>query len=355
MEEAATSEIDLLAIGTLSNGEASPVAANVHYVTAVRMSNQQMKLTGWHVLSSGEVEREGDAVTTGTVKNLAISDGQAFVTAAQDGEDNLKVGAWSVIGTGDNNIHNHAVATGSKASRVVVAKLAGTGLHRGRAVTGIRNALGQLQLNVWDFDNQAGTLINKATKTADPISEVAVRTLRYKDDVNQTTRFVTATRNGNGKLQVDLWEVSATGTITRKGGEETGDSVSDLSSSRNKIAIGEWGTEKFYVAFIQSNGKLRLISWTTDTGASGALEHKGEYEASGKTGVAITGKATVLRKDDGDLQIINWKFDSGSGAIDDNGSADAGTVKLVAAGKVLTPVSLGSSSELKLINWEIVD
>lgn len=47
---------------------------------------------------------------------------------------------------------------------------------------------------------------------------------------------------------------------------------------------------------------------------------------------------------------------AGAGAMDDNGSVDAGAVKLVAAGgRVLTAVSLGASNKLKLINWEVVD
>lgn len=278
-----------------------------------------MKLTGWHVESDGAVSRTTDLLVAGTVKDVAISDGQAFVTAVRKNNDQLQVSSWTT--TNQAGAFNYqAAATLGDVSKVAVAKLAGSGVITGRAVTAVRNSFGYLQLNVWDFDNAANTLTSRDSFVLGPITEVAVRTLRYGSNLSSTTRFVTAVRNGYQKLQADLWEVSHTGQITRLGGATTTDGVSNSAGSQQKIALGEWGSEDFFVAFIKDDGALQLVSWKTNNAGD---VYGPKFDSKGAiTEVAVTGTTTVVRKADGNLQLIQWSIDS-DGDISSKGSADA--------------------------------
>jgi CubicO group peptidase (beta-lactamase class C family) len=350
-EEAGNGEIDRLAISTTSLAETHPVATNVHYVTAARRSNNQLKLTGWYVQPDGQVQREGHAFASGTIKDVAITDGEAFVTAVSDSNDNLKLSSWTVSG---DDITGHATVQGGKVSKIAVTKLAGTGLQQGRIATAMCTPAGNLQVGVWDFDNLAPSITSKDTYQIKSDSEVAVKTLSYGNDLNSTTRFATVVRGSRrGAAQVDLWEVSPQGKLTRKATWTSEYQMSDEPSFKKKLALGEWGNGNIFVAYIKTSGKLEVT--TLEVVNNSELQEKGEAEGLEKTEVAITGTATVLRNSDGNLQIINWRISS-DGSITDSGSADAGAVNLVAAaGKVLAAMSLGDNGQLKLINWDVVN
>ena len=346
--------IDRLAMGTVASGAPDADAVNAHYITAARdRTSQQLKLVGWYVTADGHVEREGDAVVSGAINDVAITDGEAFVTAVRDSSDNLKVTSWTVT-TGNDTIDSHQSTLGDKATKVAAAKLAGSGDFQGRAVTATRTG-GKLQLDVWDFDNAVQSLTREGKWIAGNVSEVAVRTLQYQNDLDDTSRFVTAVRNGSGKLQVDVWDVNHAGQIERLGGEVTTFSVSSAASSVSKIAIDSWGLNKFHVAFLDGDSKLKLVTWQVT--ADGLTVTRKDDFTSGNTRseVALTRTTVVARDSAGKLDVLWFVINGANGEITYRGNTTGGAVKMVAAGgRVLTAVRL-DDDKLKLINWDIVD
>jgi CubicO group peptidase (beta-lactamase class C family) len=349
-------QIGRLAINTL---------AGTAHVTAVSDSSGDLKLIRWDVDSADQIVRGGDA-TAGLVTEVALTEGEAFVTAVRASGGTLKVIAWTSPQNSPNSITRYGDATGVAASKIAVTKLAGSGTTQGRVVTAARNLSGNLRLDVWDFNNQTNQMTLKDTWTVDPVSntsiqasEIAVRTLNYKSALDQTSRFATAIRNGDGKLQVDVWDVDGGGQLARKGTLTKDYLVSDVVDSTNKLAIGKWGLFAlgqgqlhFFTAFINSDGKLRLASF--EVSAAGAVTFK-DYDNSqgGASEVSVTGGTTAVRSSTGDLTLYYWAVDPNTGVIKYEGGRSAGAIsKVAAAGNVLTAVRLNDGT-LKLINWEL--
>jgi hypothetical protein len=90
------------------------------------------------------------------------------------------------------------------------------------------------------------------TAVGEKVSEVALARLRF----GGTEGIVTATRNGDAKLQVTTWRVTAQGEILRRGVLEEG--------GASRVAVT--GANGHVVAGMRdSDGFLRLISYGVST------------------------------------------------------------------------------------------
>src|SRR5262249_3197305 len=137
-------------------------------------------------------------------------------------------------------------------TQVAAARLAGSGWIDGRVVTAVRNGAGNLQVEVWDFHNDTDQVVKRDSFIAGAVSEVAVQTLHSSGSLAQSTRFVTAVRNASGNLQVDVWDVDGAGHLNRQGKATTG--AVTATNYKNKLAIGRWEDDDFFTASIGSDG-----------------------------------------------------------------------------------------------------
>jgi CubicO group peptidase (beta-lactamase class C family) len=333
-------------------------AKGSHHVTAVRDSAGNLKVTGWTLANDGNVT-PGQAVTAGAISDVSVTDGQAFITAVRNGSGNLQVTSWSATVGSTVEVKREADVTLGPISKVVATKLSGADALLGRFATAVRNGEGNLQVDVWDANNSTKKVMRKDSYVAGPISEVAIKTLIYSLAAGQTTRFATAARNGDGKLQVDVWDIFADGQIQRRGGG-VGLTVSNSSGMGNRIAIGMWEGGNFFTASIDGAGELDITSWTV-TGPTGIVSKKDAYHTGGVLEVAIASNITVVRlKSDSVMKLVYFKFDS-NGEILRYGDFESEEANQIAAtGSLVTAVRLRSNKaddndKLKLVKWVVVE
>lgn len=344
-----------MAVGTISNTNGG------QHVTAARGIGGGFEVTGWSASESGLIKKEKtiseSIISDPFVSEIAVTNGEGFVTAARNTVGKLKVTAWSAAEGLAANIKREGNATGESVSQVSATKLAGIGWLNGRVATATRNAQGNLQVSVWDFHNASNEVKQRDTFIAGAVSEVTVKVLRSSSSLAQATRLATAVRNGEGKLQVDIWDVDANGQLTRKGKAVVG--AVALAAAKNKIAIGRFDDDDFFTASIGGDGKLEVIRWTVSE--SGLLT-KGDQSGTGGeiTEIAATGGATVMRlksddaKDNGTFKLINWRIVNGEFERYGEASSGSKVTQVAATGNVLSAMRLDNGT-LRLIKWTVVD
>jgi len=349
--------VEVVAEGTATSGPVGEVAINTisnagngQHATAIRDSDGLLHVTGWNVMAGGAIQKE-KSILAGEASEIAITDGEGFVTAMRNGSGNLQVTAWSTVLAVASSIKREGSAIIGAVSKVAATKLAGYGALDGRVATAVRNGEGNLQIDVWDFHNASNQVTRRDTIVGGPISEVAVKTLHSSTSLAQSTRMVTAVRNGEGKLQIDIWDINSAGQLTRKGKAIAG--AVSAAAANNKIAIGRFDDDDLFTASINGDGKLELIQWTVSE--SGLLTKGAEGVVDSEiTEIAVAAGTTVMRlKDDGKSKLINWRVVNGQFLR--YGQADSNKVTQVAAtGNVMTAARLDNGT-LKLVKWEIVD
>jgi CubicO group peptidase (beta-lactamase class C family) len=348
--------VEAVSEGSATAGAIDEVAVNWisgagkgQHATALRDSDGSLRVIGWNVMTDGAIERPKTIVIEGGTE-IAITDGQGFATAMRNSAGNLQVIAWSAALGYAENLQREGQAFGGAVTKVAVTKLAGSGIGDGRVATAVRNGDGNLQVRVWDFHNAINQVVAGDSFTAGAISDVATLTLDSGNSLAQATRFVTAVRNGSGNLQVDVWDVDSAGNLTRRG-KAVAEAVTS-ENYKNKIAIGRFAEDDFFTASIGTDGKLDVIRWTVN--AAGDLT-KGDQAQTGEvTGVAVAGSKTVVRLPDNTFKIINWRL------VDDqfqrNGEISSGdeVTQVAAAGNLLSAVRR-TNGTLKLNKWLFVD
>lgn len=335
-----------VAVNTISS------AAGGQFATAVRNSDGQLNVIGWNRTTGGSLIREG-TTAAGAASEIAITDGEGFVTALRNGLGNLQLIAWSASSGSAANIKREGSVSAGAVSQVSATKLAGLGSLDGRVATAVRNGEGNLQVDVWDFHNASDQVTRRSTLVGGAVSEVAVKTLRHGSSLNQATRFATAVRNSEGKLQIDIWDVDANGQLTRKG--KASASAVTSAAAKNKIAIGRWDDDDIFTASINADGKLEITQWAVSE--SGLLT-KGDLATTGGevTEIAASGSATVMRlkNDDGTFKLINWRIINGQLVRHGENEWDGKVTQVAATGSVLSATRM-SDGTLRLVKWVIID
>jgi hypothetical protein len=171
-------------------------------------------------------------------------------------------------------------------------------------------------------------------------------------------RILTAVRTGEGTLKLISWNVSDSGSVSRRG-----DSGDQAGSARSiDIARGQ----RLVTACRDGDGDLKLISWNVPD--SGAISRAGDSGNQAGTASLVRIVAlppdlflTACRDGDGDLKLISWRLNSNGGIsrLGDSGSAagEVSEISLLAlpgagGARVITAVRTNEGT-LKLIVWTV--
>jgi CubicO group peptidase (beta-lactamase class C family) len=317
--------------------------------------------TGVATLVDQKIANTGNLYNFIGAQKVAITDGQAFASASLNPQGQLNLVGWTFNGT---DLKQHGLAIGPVGSEVAVTKAAGQGIT-GRLVTAIRNQAGKLQLHAWLFDHFNNTITLTDSYTAESVTGVTIKTLRQAMDLNQPARVVTAARNsGNGKLQLDVWDVDGTGKLQRRG-QRFAFSVNGSTGLPHRIALDSNGDSQseffdgtgFLSASINDDGKMEILSWqVTPTGTFVLKDSDSTNTAGLIVDVAIAGTTTAIRRsDNGKLSLIKWEVDS-EGKITRASDQDTDTeiTRVATAGNLVTALQL-ETGKLRFVNWKVTD
>lgn len=373
---------DIATNGKGDGGTISRVAVNTvktsasenQHVVAVRDSNGSLELVAYNVSpDDGEVVFKDDDVA-GTADGalaipateLAITDGVNFATASLGNDGKLAVISWNYDGA---NLTQYGLGFGATAQEVAVTKTHGTG-STGRVVTAIRTAAGNLRLDVWEFNNTNKTVTLKDSYTAGAAQEIAIKTLRFGPYMSSTARVVTALRNGDNKLQVDVWDLDSNGQLNRQGKGLLGE-VTATTNSLFKVAIDTdsdggdfFNTAGFMTAFVNGDGKLQVATWYADvagavknktTGVVGQATDDAVYNAAVVDIAASASTITTRKATSNELVTIKWKINADGGIAGYSDRGDDLTVDRVsAAGNFFTAFQL-TNDKLRVYHWKITE
>jgi CubicO group peptidase (beta-lactamase class C family) len=351
--------------GVIAANTVKTSASKNQHVTAYADGNSSLKLAAWSVSPDiGQVEFVDSRVASTPdnalnipVTDVSITDGVDFATAARGSTDGqLKVIAWRFNGS---QITQHGTGYGGLVYETSITKAAGQGAQ-GRVVTAVRTAAGQLQMKVWDFNNSTDTVTLRDTYTAGLISDVAIKTLRFSAGLGQSSRIVTAVRNGSNQLQVDVWDVDGNGQLIRQGKGLFG-SVNASAFPFNSVAIDTsdeggafFDTAGFMTAFINSDGKLQIVTWHVDA-TGDVVEKKGDavYNAA-VVDIAASASTVVARDSNKELRTIKWKINDDGSIAGYSRRVDGEVERVTATANLFTALQRGDG-KLRVINWKITE
>ncbi|HEX5735521.1 MAG TPA: serine hydrolase [Blastocatellia bacterium] len=360
----ANGETDGYTISRVAVNTADIEGSERRHVAAVRDINGRLKLAAYLAASdTGEVALADEEFayqpffpfSAIAAQKLAITDGANFATASIDNQGTLSVIGWLFDG---DKLTQHGLRSGLPALEVAVTKAAMIG-PISRVVTATRNVAGNLELNVWLIDYSNNTIILKDTYEAGAASAVAIKTLRYATDYGQSARVVAASRNGSGKLQVDVFDVNGFGNLEHKGIGVFGP-VSNSISIPTRIALDTLGDGKsgffdgggFMTAVINSDNELDIATWQVNW--AGVVSLKGTAAAGDVSDLALAGTTTAVRLTDNNLKLIKWVIgDDGMIRRDGERTIYTPIAKVAATGNIVTALQL-DDGKFRLINWKVI-
>lgn len=316
-------------------------------VTAIRDSNNELKLITWGMTPPEEFVRRGEE-SAGDASAIAIAEPRSdiVVTAMRDGNGNLRLISWRIEDNGDVTRCN-TIMGGS------VSKVSLVTSSTGVVVSAVRTAAGELMLIGWSVAPN-GDFHRRGQASAGPIQEVALQASAATGGV------ITAVRTASGNLKLIAWQVTDSGaSITRRGDAE--------ADSAHRIAMVMLGNNDQFVltANRDSAGNLRMRSWQIANDGN-SIETLGTTSAGEVSEVAIARVPNVdrsavvaCRDGEGSLRLITWEiFDQGQ-SIARWGGALAGTASQIAIAGTsdgsrdfFVTACADAGGNLKLISWE---
>lgn len=196
------------------------------------------------------------------------------------------------------------------------------------------------------------TRVGDSDSLAGAATEIAIEELGFYS--------LTAVRTGSGDLKLINWATGSPGPVSRTGdSDDQAGEVSEVAVTRNRNLT--------VTAVRDGSDDLLLISWNDDTGTGDIARLNDTHGQAGtadlidiKPGPAKSAAdlITAVRTGAGNLKLISWRLDAGSGTITRLGDSDdqAGEVGLIALSVqddiAVTAVQTGSG-DLKLISWGI--
>jgi hypothetical protein len=246
-------EVNAIAIDAFNDSE---------ILTAVKNGSGNLELIAWRCTPADtEVTRVSDSGSqAGSIGEVALSViGRTAITAVRNGSGNLLMILWNVpLGLGSITRTWDSGTTAGEASRIAMALLPSNII-----VTAVRNGSGNLELISWRLETN-GTLsrLHDSGSQAGSVSRVTVAAI-------DNSNVVTAIRNGGGNLELIGWSVASNGTLTRWGdsGSQAG-SVSEISIT---AMDGPGPTNDALTTVCDGSGNLLMISWRPDPG-SGTIQ-----------------------------------------------------------------------------------
>lgn len=338
-------------------GEAREIALINHrtqqLVTAVRTQNGRLKLISWRVTPSGSVRRTGDSGNqAGTASHIDIARGLRYVVACRTGAGDLKLISWDVSAGGAISRRGDSGSQAGTATHIRIVALTNT-----LFVTACRTAAGRLKLITWRLNADGSlTRLRDSGNAAGAVSEVSMVQVPR---TGSGSRVVTSVRTGGGRLKLIVWNISATGVVSRAG--DSGNAAGGATLIRSAVD----GLGQVVTACRTSEGILRVINWRISASGGQVTRLGDSANQAGRIGdnslvihggnMAISGVRTA----EGRLRLIGWNLGP-NGAIARMGdSADqAGTASrislngnpLAGNARVVSAVRT-ANGRLKLISW----
>ena len=233
------------------------------------------------------------------------------------------------------------------ASAGVIGQLAMTTLKTNVVVTAVTNTSNDLEVIAW---NDTGTKLERTGSAVGdevfPLWGVAITTL-------DSGRVVTAAANWNtSDLELTIWKISATGSVSKQGKVATGGLVTGVS-------IATLDSGRVVTAVQNSKGNLTLRVWKITS--AGVITQGGAWTVNAPASeIAIMGlnasqMVTAFRNSKEDLEMISWSI-NGSSTITREGTVNGGAAAKVSvaywAPNIVTAVET-DKAELAIQTWSI--
>ena len=317
-------------------------------VTAVRLTNGNLKLISWGITDAGQLVRRGDE-TAGAITDVTIAEPRSdiVVTAVRLANGQLKLISWRIESDGTPTRCDDETAGPITDVALVTVKT-------GVVVTAVRLTNGNLKLIAWTVSPN-GTIARRGDINAGAITAVHTTRTPAVDD-----GLVTAVRLADGRLKLIAWETSGNGaTITRRGDATTGE-VSDVA-----IVHRGSGGKFLLTAARDGNGKLLMQSWEVGSGGDLIKElataQAGTVSEFDIAGIASPNRSAVVagRTATGRLKLISWELDADGKQICRLAGALAGEASALSLAATshedrdyFVVACKLSDGNLRLINWE---
>lgn len=242
---------------------------------------------------------------------------------------------------------NWALAPVYGASAGVIGQLAMTTLRTNVVVTAVTNTSNDLEVIAW---NDTGT---KLARTGSAVSDEVFPLWGVAITALDANRVVTAAANWNtSDLELTIWKVSSTGTVSKQGKVATGGLVTGVS-------IATLDSGRVVTAVQNSKGNLTLRVWKITS--AGVITSEGGFTVNTPaSSIAIVGlnasqMVTAFRNGKGNLELIAWSI-NGSGNVTRQGTATEGAVAKVTvvywAPSIITAVETEKAG-LAIETWSI--
>ena len=318
------------------------------FVTALQLNSGNLKLITWGITNDARIERRGD-VTAGGITEVTIAEPQSdiVVTAVRLSSGNLKLISWR-IETNGTPIRRDDLTAGP------VKKIALVTVKTGLVVTAVRLSNDNLKLIAWSVSAN-GTITRRGDVNAGNVTSIKAVATPIIDD-----GLVTAVRLTDGRFKLIAWSTSNNGASINRLGDVTSGQVTDFSIIRRGS-----GGKYVLTASRDSNGKLFIQNWELESGGDVIKEvataRGGAIFELDMAGLKSPNRSAVVacRTTDGRLKLISWELDSNGKQISRLAGALAGNainISIAATsheGRDFFVVACKlSNGNLRLINWE---
>ncbi|MGY1617387.1 matrixin family metalloprotease [Geodermatophilus sp. SYSU D00691] len=337
-------------IGHLLGLDHSQVTGSVMFPTygGVRRGLTQDDVDGIRRLYPVLCRRGDSASSAGFVAEIAAARHRRrqVVTAVRAQDGTLKLIGWSIAADGGITRTGDSGSQAGAATSLAIARST-TG---SRFVTACRDGGGRLLLISWDVDD-AGSTFTRLADSGNAAGEASlVRVVATRAD-----RFVTACRAGDGRLELIGWRLGADGSLTRLADSGT------QAGETGDVALVRVADDRVLTAVRDGAGNLKVISWSVGDGAITRLADSGDQAGKAtlvRAALDRTGQlVTAVRAADGSLKLITWQVDA-AGTVrrrGDSGSLAGETQGhdiSVAGGNLVTGVRTADGN-LKVILWSV--
>ena len=229
-------------------------------VTAVRDAAGNLKVIAWDIQfapnGTVSVARLGDA-SAGPVSAVSISRASAFngvFTAVRDSNNDLKVIPWKLSANGDTITRGDDVSAGTIGTQVAIAPLA-----QGVAAA-MRDSDGNLRVITWSVSSDGNIGARRDTGVAGAISEVNILGTPLA-----ASNLTTVVRDSTGALLLIGWAISDNGTnLRRVGSSRAGDATKIAADGVYRSYVGLDPRDMILTAMRDSQGNLKLVTWDTN-------------------------------------------------------------------------------------------
>lgn len=273
-------------------------------VTAVTTAEGRLKLIVWRISDGGStIERAGDsgnqAGVAGAISLTSLGTGHV-VTSVRTNEGRDKVILWRISGDGSEVERLGDSGDDGVEADLVAAAPAGLG----RFVTALRDGQQRLLVEVWEASADAANL----TRLSDSLGEAGVIGEVRAISLG-SSQLVTAVSTQSGNVKLIVWDIDGQGQVSR-----SGDSAGQAGIAQS-IALTRPEPELVVSAVVTNEGDLKLIAWhiaedgvVTRLGDSG--QQADETAVIDVAALAPNRLVAGVRTAAGRLKLIAWSVES---------------------------------------------